>query len=290
MSFHSLKTVPKDFNLLYLDYSEILLQSCRCYFFNLNGIGTNPLSKFYTRNASLITDTKVSEDFKKQVISGIIHFTSANMIFQPDNINLPLVKFKYFDNTSFREINILDICELEPQQTINLKSNNYLNSVNNNFNLTQLQMSNQSREKKEDDKKYNKKNFFPGHTMTRYEEKAPFHISLLNFSDELTKFIDLGKVKIAKEVSKKNINSLILENNNNNNNYNKSHEYLQIVKYFTDFEVDNTHLFDALSSYLLSTGHKEREYNTFNFLNIHCEQFKTISRTFYKSYFEEDIP
>ena len=128
---HTLKNPDSKFNLLHLDYNEILLQSTKCYFFNLNNSETTPLIKFTNKhnfnksNLKEFFNDDYNNKLKKSIIKGNLHFTNVSVIFQPDNIILPIFKLKYFDSKSLRIINILDIADLDSTtKNINFKSIN----------------------------------------------------------------------------------------------------------------------------------------------------------------------
>lgn len=246
---NTIKKPNPEFNLLHLEYGEILISSIKCYFFNYNVKEKNPFNlhlqskekknRNYSQSTNIIKNNenenieemknveKNIEEEEKRIIYGKLHFTTINIIFQPQNIELPLLKLRYFKNGTFlRNVNILDINELDLfTANIDLKAVNqvenqlyknkskdnkenkdtrlsqtnitHLSQTNtNNLNKTSLtnntntiNMTNINKSKKQVNK--NPSNI--SNSMQRYEEKSPLHISLLNLAFDIEILLKKGE-------------------------------------------------------------------------------------------------
>lgn len=293
---NTIKAPPREFNLLNLNYLEMLLASSKAYMFNLNNSESSPFYNFLMENSNkTVLSEKFNEYLNKPILKGKLHLSAAHIIFQPDEFSLPLVKLKYFDN-SIELINLLDITELDStNNNIDLKNTNQLNNLlkNNNFestNFKNIDHLNHHNVK-------NKKPIQPSQTMNRYEEAAPLHIEITNFSDSLEKIILKGKQNFSKSNNNNNFDGYNNPTNNdrnmkllnkksvfNPNSNNLSHEYKIVQKYFTDKEIDCKPLFDTLTNYLLVSANKDQNYNSFCFLQLTTDSYQTISRNTFTDY------
>ena len=293
---NTIKNIDKKFNILHLDYNEILLHSISGYMFNLNSTSSNPFAVSVKQKGSKKT---LSENYttlaSKLILKGKIHFTSCCIVFEPEEISLPLIKLKYFDQNKLREIKILDICELDPTTVnidlksvgflnklvkgggvnLNTNSSNYLINVSGNLNDSKIFTSNSSNKIIEDSPKNKKKvraSVAVTQSLSRYDEKAPLHIDVCNIEESLTKLIVKNKKK-----------SII-----NNNNY-ITQEIECFYNYFKDNDIDPKYIFESFTNYLQGVANKDRDYSSFNFLELKTEYYKVIHRSIFKPYFNQEF-
>lgn len=91
---HTIKTPDKHFNLLFLDYSELIVHSCKCLSFNPE---------------------------KRKMEQSTLHMNTRSFIIVPDDIEESVKKFSYSDNFTMKLFSIEEI--LASFQTIEKESN-----------------------------------------------------------------------------------------------------------------------------------------------------------------------
>lgn len=319
---NTIKNIKKEFNLLYLDNNEYLFESIPAYLVNINPPETNCINRYVNQCLSILNKfdklNSIKKTNKSYLIKGNLHFTTHYFIFQPDEIELPLIKIKYidsvneFDNTSElkeldKKINLIEVEELEQALNNIIKVNTINNYNSNNQKKSNFKESIHSNKQNQLGSFYNNQNANikarnnANNNVTskahykRYNESFPLHYKIIDFDKEFNSLL----LKINKDkhvsnksnvnISKKNANDSAINTNNSILNSRIELKLIFLKRYFEEKGYDCKKVLDFIISYYLSSFNKDCNYISYCFNIVKSSMIKLISRTFYKNYYLDNI-